>query len=758
MCPDKTFGHQVADYGDTDRQRKALGDYPSTYAIKGGNGITAYGTATANSTIFDTVYNNDKNWGLFEYNRLSASTSFNLTALNTVWNSLGHIICPYIWYGQPTYQIRDTAFETALSQFIAAKANSSYTGLPKYNAAPESKDIIWAMSETDDVEVSANLNSITFTSGVMKATASSSAPEISLEIDADHSIKSEEFYTCAFRIYLTNSAGNTGKISWHDSSGSYYETEFIAKDGWNVYNINLIESANWRNKNIDAVKFFPGAENGSDIIVDWFQFKASQCWNFDDSGELHGINNVTSPTFSGSNFSGTSANNDPHFYFSTDDDRNYIDTDFYKKIRVRMNSSAAGTAQIYWWTRTGGPFAHIFSVQTGWNNYEIDMSDVADWSGDVNTFRLDPITASDVSFDIAYLNISPILLPPRIINSDLILNSPKPFFLWDKPLEPEHANVTYSVRLADNTEFTNILFFASGVSTNFTNYDCAELMDGTYWWQVRAETASDISDWVEPMPVFIRAWKFETDADTWILNSFDAPIITDGIWKANTTNNDPYVYFKTGLDRGINADLYTKFVCRIKLSPASGANTAQFFCFPEGGGHEAKNFSLPHDTEWHNIELDLTTMTKWNGYIRNVRIDPVGGAGTTVEIDAAYFLPKGAKMLSVVGNNLPSGQISNPYSHSLSATNELGNVSWTLIDGNLPNGLTLSSAGNISGTPNVPGIINFTVEAKDDLQFASNEFSIEIIPEPGIVFCFLFLVAGILFNRVTTFQSTKNVE
>ena len=747
MSPDKTFGHQVSDYGDIWRQRKALGDYPTTYANKGANGITAYGSATANSTIFNAVYNNDNNWGLFEFNRMSSTLSYNTDALNAVWNSKGHILCPYLWYGQPAYDIRGTAFETALSQFIAAKASSSYTGLKKYNAAPESKDVIWSMSESDDVEATANLTSINFTNGIMEATASGGSPELSLEIDTGHTIQPEEFYACSFRIWLTNSAGNSGKILWHDSgSGNNYEKTFTVKNGWNVYDINLMESANWRNKTIDEIKLFPGAMNGGEVKIDWFQLKANHCWNFDESGEIHNIMNIDSPTFSGGNFSGTDNSGDGYFYFSTDGDRNFIDTDFYKKIRVRMNASVNASGQIYWWTRTGGPFYHVFPVQSGWNDYEIDMSNVANWDGEVTTFRFDPVNVSGVFFDIFYFNISPILLPPRIVNSDFIVNSPKPCLIWDKPIETDISPVTYSARLATDTEFTNILFSASGINSTSVIYNTGELMDGTYWWQVRADSGNTHSDWVEPMPIFIRAWQFNNLLDSNNQHDFDTPTISGGIWSATTFGNDPYLFFNTGGDRGINANVYKKFRAKIRLTPAAGANTAWLYFFPRAGGFFPVSLSLPRDGEWHIIEYDFSGDSNWKNYINAFRIDPVATTGVTVEIDYAYFLPADALALSIVDNSLPSGQISLPYSHTLTATNYLGDVSWQIISGNLPAGLSLNADGQISGTPTTPGVVSFIVESQDELQYSSKELSIEIVPEGGIIFNLIIMCSFILLS------------
>lgn len=55
----------------------------------------------------------------------------------------------------------------------------------------------------------------------------------------------------------------------------------------------------------------------------------------------------------------------------------------------------------------------------------------------------------------------------------------------------------------------------------------------------------------------------------------------------------------------------------------------------------------------------------------------------------------------ITTNSLANGQVGLPYSQSLSATGGIVPLAWTLVGGQLPNGLTLSPSGVISGTPTV---------------------------------------------------------
>ncbi len=70
--------------------------------------------------------------------------------------------------------------------------------------------------------------------------------------------------------------------------------------------------------------------------------------------------------------------------------------------------------------------------------------------------------------------------------------------------------------------------------------------------------------------------------------------------------------------------------------------------------------------------------------------------------------------LLITTSSLPSGTVGMPYSASLTATGGLAPYTWSLIQGTLPNGLTLTAgSGAISGTPTVSGTFNFTVKVSD---------------------------------------------
>ena len=72
-----------------------------------------------------------------------------------------------------------------------------------------------------------------------------------------------------------------------------------------------------------------------------------------------------------------------------------------------------------------------------------------------------------------------------------------------------------------------------------------------------------------------------------------------------------------------------------------------------------------------------------------------------------------AGKVTITTSSLPAGSVDVAYSATLSAVGGVTPYTWTLASGSLPAGLTLSSAGAISGTPTTAGSSTFTVEVAD---------------------------------------------
>jgi len=87
---------------------------------------------------------------------------------------------------------------------------------------------------------------------------------------------------------------------------------------------------------------------------------------------------------------------------------------------------------------------------------------------------------------------------------------------------------------------------------------------------------------------------------------------------------------------------------------------------------------------------------------------------------------------TIITTTLPNGLLGTAYNQTLTATGTAP-ITWSVINGNLPNGLNLSGAGIISGTPTEVGTFNFTVQATNSAGSDTKTLSISVLESPTII-------------------------
>src|SRR5947208_673185 len=103
-------------------------------------------------------------------------------------------------------------------------------------------------------------------------------------------------------------------------------------------------------------------------------------------------------------------------------------------------------------------------------------------------------------------------------------------------------------------------------------------------------------------------------------------------------------------------------------------------------------------------------------------------AGNVTSNAATLTVNSSPQPLHITTNSLPGGQLLTPYSANLQATGGSLPYNWSVIGGQLPNGLGLSPAnGTITGTPTSARTLTFTIQVKDSSgDTASASLSISI--------------------------------
>jgi len=82
---------------------------------------------------------------------------------------------------------------------------------------------------------------------------------------------------------------------------------------------------------------------------------------------------------------------------------------------------------------------------------------------------------------------------------------------------------------------------------------------------------------------------------------------------------------------------------------------------------------------------------------------------------------------------IPNGIVFLAYSTTLGAVGGDGNYTWAIVSGSLPAGLTLSSAGVISGTATTAGLSEFTVEITSDGETVTQPLEL-LMRSPGFAY------------------------
>ena len=160
----------------------------------------------------------------------------------------------------------------------------------------------------------------------------------------------------------------------------------------------------------------------------------------------------------------------------------------------------------------------------------------------------------------------------------------------------------------------------------------------------------------------------------------------------------------------------------ITITTNVSANTTSVQFSVDGSNVGAAVTSAP-------FSFSLNTTTLSNGvHSLAATASNVGGQTAT---SAAVAINVNNPYLQITTSALPGGQVQISYSAKLQASGGTPPYTWAALSGQLPNGLSLSSGGTISGTPTFAGSFTVSIGVNDSGGHStSSAFSINIATAP----------------------------
>ena len=153
--------------------------------------------------------------------------------------------------------------------------------------------------------------------------------------------------------------------------------------------------------------------------------------------------------------------------------------------------------------------------------------------------------------------------------------------------------------------------------------------------------------------------------------------------------------------------------------------------------------SLPPGLTMTSAGIISGTPTVGGFFTFTVQVLDAGGRtdSKSLELSVNLFPP----LTITSGSPLPNASVGSPYSQTLTATGGAPPYTWFLESGSLPPGLTLSSAGVISGTPTQAGTVTFLAVVGDTNEGSSaKSFTLTVAPPAPLTITTSTLTAGLV--------------
>ncbi len=167
---------------------------------------------------------------------------------------------------------------------------------------------------------------------------------------------------------------------------------------------------------------------------------------------------------------------------------------------------------------------------------------------------------------------------------------------------------------------------------------------------------------------------------------------------------------------------------------AVSANTAAVQFLVDG-----KNAGAPVSAAPFSYSLNTTTLANGNHTVAGIARNATGQTATSSSITFTV----NNLHLQISTTSLPGGQVGTAYSATLQATGGTAPYTWSVPNGQLPGGLSLSAAGLITGTPTVSGNAALAIGVSDSAGLTASatlNLAISTATPPGAPFAHVVIV------------------
>ena len=165
----------------------------------------------------------------------------------------------------------------------------------------------------------------------------------------------------------------------------------------------------------------------------------------------------------------------------------------------------------------------------------------------------------------------------------------------------------------------------------------------------------------------------------------------------------------SGPDQQNTSDSYGQFLTSGNVTPTNN-NELIVSClsgYPDGFSATVSPLTVVDSLPWnggysgsvatydaYRVQTTASTLqATWN------MVNGNNAGATTI---STFFSTLSPAPLTIPAQTIPEAVVGTPFSYQMLSTGGVGPITWTLTSGTLPNGLTMSGSGVISGTPTAP--------------------------------------------------------